>query len=163
MRQVSLPVCIAEGERTVPSLPSEAFSSPLTGVPCQLLYYSVPQASHDACGVVPSSSGIAMLLTPQQVFFLAATLDQKLCGIIPSGGSSPSAVVSRCFWTDSHSLGRWEACRCQRERFALGEQWWWHSSTHFMQLPEFHPELKKGRGKIDENVFLLGQKEPETS
>lgn len=64
MRQVSLPVCIAEGARTAPSLPSKVFSSLSTGVSCQFLYYSVPQASHDACGVVPGSSGIAMLLTP---------------------------------------------------------------------------------------------------
>lgn len=33
----------------------------------------------------------------------------------PSGGTSSFSVVSRCRWTDSHSLGRWEAHRCQRE------------------------------------------------
>lgn len=58
--------------------------------------------------VVPDSSGIAMLLTPWQVFFLAATLDQIQCGIIPPGGPFPVSAVSRCCWTDSHSLnGKW--------------------------------------------------------
>lgn len=76
------------------SLPSKALSSPFTSISCQLLCYSVPQASQDACRVVPGSLGIAMLLTPWQVFILAATLDQILCGIIPSGGSSPFSVLA---------------------------------------------------------------------
>lgn len=32
-----------------------------------------------------------------------------------------------------------------------------------MQLPEFHPELRNGRGNIGEKHFLLGQKEPDIS
>lgn len=59
-------------------------------------------------GVVPDSSGIAKLLTPWQGFFLAATLDQILCGIIPLGGPSPVSAGSRCCWTDSYSLRKWE-------------------------------------------------------
>lgn len=32
-----------------------------------------------------------------------------------------------------------------------------------MQLPEFYPELRNGRGNIGEKCFLLGQKEPDIS
>lgn len=97
-----------EGVGRAPHLTSKALNSPFTSISCLLLYYSVPQASKDACGAVPGSSGIAMLLTPQQALVLAATLDQMLCGTIPSGRNSPFSAVSGCCWTDLHSPGRQE-------------------------------------------------------
>lgn len=109
MRKVSPPVHIAGGgARTALRLPSKALSSPFTSIPCQLLCYCVPQASEGwPCGVVvPGSSGMGMLLTPQQVFVPTATSDQMLCGVIPSGGNPPLSAASNCCWADLHSLGR---------------------------------------------------------
>lgn len=159
MKQVSLPVRITEGVRTAPFLPSKALSSPFTRNSCQLLYYSVPQVPQRACGVAPGSSGIAVLLTPQRVFVLAATLDQILCGITLREALLPFQLLAgvaeqiHTLWGDGKHIGvrgrdlLWVNCEDATPTHAS------HSSQDFIQ------SSKTAEAKLLKSVFLLGPKE----